>query len=56
LGFANVTLPCLTTAPAAVCSTPDSFFFWDGFHPTAAAGRLVFQRAVEVLDAGISPR
>jgi phospholipase/lecithinase/hemolysin len=56
LGFANATLPCLTTAPAAVCSTPDSFFFWDGFHPTAAAGRLVFQRAVEVLDAGISPR
>jgi len=56
LGFANSTLPCLTLAPSAVCSTPDSFFFWDGFHPTAAAGRLVFQRAVEVLDAGISPR
>jgi outer membrane lipase/esterase len=56
LGFANAALPCLTTAPAAVCSTPDSFFFWDGFHPTAAAGRLVFQRAVAVLDAGIPPR
>jgi phospholipase/lecithinase/hemolysin len=56
LGFANSTLPCLTSAPSAVCSTPERFFFWDGFHPTAAAGRLVFQRAVEVLDAGISPR
>ena len=56
LGFANATLPCLTTAPASICSTPDSFFFWDGFHPTAAAGRLVFQRAVELLDAGIAPR
>lgn len=55
-GFTNVTQACLSTAPAAVCSTPDSFFFWDGFHPTAATGRLISQRAIEVLDAGLVAR
>jgi len=54
--FTNVTLPCLSSAPAAICTTPDSFFFWDGFHPTAAAGRLVSQRAIDALDAVIAPR
>lgn len=50
-GFTNVTLPCVSSAPPAVCSTPDAFFYWDGFHPTAAAGRLVSQRALAVLAA-----
>jgi phospholipase/lecithinase/hemolysin len=49
-GFTNVVAPCLvTTAPASLCTTPDSFFFWDGFHPTAATGRLVAARAITAL-------
>jgi len=48
--FTNITAPCLVSAPPSVCSTPDSFFFWDGFHPTAATGRLVSQRAIAVLQ------
>jgi phospholipase/lecithinase/hemolysin len=49
-GFTNVAAPCVvTTPPASVCTTPDSFFFWDGFHPTAATGRLVAARAITAL-------
>lgn len=36
-GFTNVTQACLTTT---VCATPDSFYYWDGVHPTAATSRL----------------
>lgn len=46
----NVTAPCLVTSPTvSVCSTPDSYFFWDGFHPTAAMGRIVSQRALTAI-------
>jgi len=49
--FTNVTNPCVvtTSVPPTVCSTPDAFFYWDGFHPTASTGRLVSQRAIAVL-------
>lgn len=44
-GFANVTQPCLGTpgCPAA----PDTFFFWDTFHPTTAAHALMGELFVE---------
>jgi phospholipase/lecithinase/hemolysin len=49
-GFTNVVAPCVVTTPtASLCTTPDSFFFWDGFHPTAATGRLVAARAIAAL-------
>jgi len=49
-GFSNVTAPCLITAPTpSLCTTPDSFFFWDAFHPTAATGRLISTRAITAL-------
>ena len=48
-GFTNVTAACVSTAPPSVCSTPSTFFFWDGFHPTQATGRLVAQRALAAL-------
>ena len=49
--FTNITNPCViaTAVPPSVCSSPDSFCFWDGFHPTAATGRLVSQRAIAAL-------
>ena len=46
----NITAPCLVTSPAiSVCSAPDSYFFWDGFHPTAATGRIISQRALTAI-------
>lgn len=32
-----------------MCTTPDSYFFWDGFHQTAATGRIISQRALTLL-------
>ena len=55
-GFTNVTQPCVVTTPASLCTTPDSFFYWDGFHPTAATGRLVAARAIAVLDSAAARR
>ena len=46
-GFTNVTAPCVVGT--SVCATPDAFFYWDGFHPTAATGRLVAQRVLALL-------
>ncbi len=48
-GFTNVTQPCVVLQPLSVCGTPGSFFYWDAFHPTAATGRLVAQRALAAL-------
>lgn len=39
-GFTNVTDPCLQNN-GTVCSNPNEYFYWDGFHPTAATGRLL---------------
>ncbi|MES2523401.1 MAG: SGNH/GDSL hydrolase family protein [Gemmatimonadota bacterium] len=51
-GFTNSTTGCLNTAvtPPVLCTTPDSYFFWDVAHPTAAASRLLGQRALGALD------
>ncbi len=53
-GFTNVTQACVSTSPPAVCAAPDTYFYWDGFHPTAATGRLVSQRAIAVLDSALA--
>ena len=48
--FTNITAPCVVTSPTvSVCTTPDSYFFWDGFHPTAATGRIISQRALAAI-------
>jgi outer membrane lipase/esterase len=46
-GFTNLTTPCF--AANTVCAQPDSYFYWDAFHPTAATGRLVAARAMTAL-------
>ncbi len=48
-GFTNLTQPCVVLAPASVCAAPDTYFFWDSFHPTAATGRLVSARAITAI-------
>jgi phospholipase/lecithinase/hemolysin len=54
-GFSNVTAPCWTggfTGPAPgdkLCSTPDTYLFWDHIHPTAAGHLLVADAALSAL-------
>lgn len=41
-GFTNTTGACVDRDnPLVVCSNPDQYAFWDGFHPTAAAHALL---------------
>jgi phospholipase/lecithinase/hemolysin len=57
-GFSNATAPCYTgfVGPAApgdtVCSTSDSYVFWDKEHPTTAAHAVLADRmrAAIILD------
>ena len=42
-GLTNVTDACLTTA----CTTPDSYLFWDDFHPTARVHEIAAQQFAE---------
>lgn len=51
-GFTNVTQSCLNTTTGAACSTPDSHFYWDTVHPTAAGHRLVAAIATDYLYYG----
>lgn len=48
LGFSNVTEACYTgtlSGGGATCSNPDSYVFWDDIHPTAAAHKILGDRA-----------
>lgn len=47
-GLTNVTDACVTTT---VCSTPDTFLYWDAFHPTRAAGAFIAAQAATLLPA-----
>jgi phospholipase/lecithinase/hemolysin len=42
-GLMNVTDPCLVTTSTSftVCSNPDQYLFWDGFHPTTTVDTIV---------------
>jgi phospholipase/lecithinase/hemolysin len=42
-GLTNSTDPCLvmTMTSTTVCSNPDQYLFWDGFHPTTAADAIL---------------
>jgi outer membrane lipase/esterase len=50
-GFNNVTQPCLNTAAGTLCSTPDTYLFWDDLHPTAAGHRLISAYALDPITA-----
>jgi len=49
-GLTNTTNSCLNGV--TVCSTPDTYLYWDGVHPTAAGHRLISQLAVDYLYYG----
>jgi outer membrane lipase/esterase len=41
-GLNNVTQACTAgAAPAAICATPDTYAYWDRFHPTRAVGVII---------------
>ena len=41
-GFTNVTTPCFNGT--TVCSDPNQYLFWDGFHPTTAADTILAEQ------------
>jgi outer membrane lipase/esterase len=52
-GLTNVSSACFNGV--TVCATPDTYFYWDGVHPTAAGHRLLASLAEDYLyygDAG----
>lgn len=54
-GFTNVTQACFNQVTLAVCSTPGTYFYWDGVHPTAAGHAVLATLAEDYLyygDAG----
>ncbi len=55
-GLTNVTTPCITpnTAPFT-CQQPDSYFFWDGIHPTKAVHAIIAQSVADVLASYPNP-
>jgi len=50
LGLTNGTQACFTTTPSpSVCANPSGYFYWDGFHGTAAANSILSQRAIAAI-------
>jgi outer membrane lipase/esterase len=51
-GFSNVTDACKSGdlgAPGTVCADPNSYLFWDAFHPTAKAHMLIADTALRAV-------
>jgi outer membrane lipase/esterase len=58
-GLTNVTNPCWTggftsAIPGNVCSTPNSYLFWDQVHPTAAANAETANCAYQTLTGSLT--
>ncbi len=49
-GFTNVSAACtLGAAPATICATPDTYVFWDQFHPTKTTGKIIQDLALSLI-------
>jgi phospholipase/lecithinase/hemolysin len=49
-GFLNATEACVTpNQPPFTCTSPDTYAFWDGIHPTKALHELVAEQAIELI-------
>ena len=50
-GFDNVTMACFNTLamPPTLCVTPNTYAYWDSFHPTAAASAAIAARAAAAI-------
>jgi outer membrane lipase/esterase len=51
LGLTNGTDACFNTLVVVptLCANPDSYFYWDGYHPTAAASRVLAQLVLRAI-------
>jgi len=52
-GLTNVTQPCFSVAGTTVnvCATPNTYLYWDSFHPTAAANQQIATRINALLPS-----
>lgn len=48
-GLSNTSAPCLNPTTFAICATPDTYQYWDPFHPTAATGRRLTTTALNAI-------
>jgi phospholipase/lecithinase/hemolysin len=49
-GIEVTDVPCVTpNVPPYKCKKPDTYFFWDGIHPTKAVHKIMAHEAAEVL-------
>lgn len=48
-GLSNTTEPCLNPTTFAICATPDTYQYWDTFHPTAETGRRLTKTALAAI-------
>ncbi len=49
-GLANATDTCVQVGGFGTCADPDSYFFWDGIHPTAAGHQIIANAVLEALQ------
>ena len=55
-GLANVTDACvMPNTPPFVCKKPNTYFFWDGIHPTKVVHGIIKKLADDTLAAYPSP-
>ncbi len=50
-GFTNVTAPCFVPPPTGplLCPSPNTYLFWDPFHPTYTTGQIMASRALTAI-------
>jgi phospholipase/lecithinase/hemolysin len=50
-GLNNVKAPCFNTlvSPPTLCATPDTYLYWDPFHPTVAAGSVLAKATMQAI-------
>jgi len=51
LGLSNGTDACFDRlgAQPTLCADPDGYFYWDGYHPTAATGKIIAQMVLKAI-------